>query len=82
VRVLIRAMASIVREVDARLVIAGSMIAPKFEQTLRDGIRELGLDRQGRAARSGRSRSASRAARDGDGLRGAGCRRHGARTRR
>jgi glycosyltransferase involved in cell wall biosynthesis len=43
VRVLIRAMAAIVREVDARLVIAGPVIAPKFEQTLRDGIRELGL---------------------------------------
>jgi glycosyltransferase involved in cell wall biosynthesis len=42
VRVLIRAMAAIVREVDARLVLAGSMI-PKFEQALRDGIRELGL---------------------------------------
>ena len=42
VRVLVRAMASIVREVDARLVLAGSM-APKFEQPLRDGIRELGL---------------------------------------
>ncbi|HEY5923049.1 MAG TPA: glycosyltransferase, partial [Kofleriaceae bacterium] len=43
VRVLIRAMASIVREVDARLILAGPMIAPKFEQALRDGIRELGL---------------------------------------
>jgi glycosyltransferase involved in cell wall biosynthesis len=43
VRVLIRAMAAIVREVDARLVIAGPVIAPKFEQTLRDGIRELKL---------------------------------------
>jgi glycosyltransferase involved in cell wall biosynthesis len=43
VRVLIRAMAAIVREVDARLVIAGPVISPKFEQTLRDGIRELGL---------------------------------------
>jgi glycosyltransferase involved in cell wall biosynthesis len=43
VRVLIRAMAAIVREVDARLVIAGPVIAPKFEQQLRDGIRELGL---------------------------------------
>lgn len=42
VRVLIRAMAAIVREVDARLVLAGSM-APKFDQALRDGIRELGL---------------------------------------
>lgn len=42
VRVLVRAMASIVREVDARLVLAGSM-APKFDQALRDGIRELGL---------------------------------------
>jgi glycosyltransferase involved in cell wall biosynthesis len=43
VRVLIRAMAAIVREVDARLVIAGPVINSKFEQTLRDGIRELGL---------------------------------------
>jgi hypothetical protein len=42
VRVLVRAMAAIVREVDARLVIAGSM-APRFEQPLRDQIRELGL---------------------------------------
>lgn len=42
VRVLVRAMAAIVREVDARLVLAGSM-APKFDQALRDGIRELGL---------------------------------------
>src|SRR5512139_1735091 len=42
VRVLVRAMAAITREVDARLTIAGSM-APKFEQPLRDGIRELGL---------------------------------------
>lgn len=42
VRVLVRAMAAIAREVDARLTIAGSM-APKFEQPLRDGIRELGL---------------------------------------
>jgi glycosyltransferase involved in cell wall biosynthesis len=41
-RVLVRAMAAIVREVDARLVIAGSM-APKFDQPLRDAIRELGL---------------------------------------
>jgi len=43
VRVLIRAMAAIVREVDARLVIAGPVIAPKFETALRDGIRELKL---------------------------------------
>jgi glycosyltransferase involved in cell wall biosynthesis len=42
VRVLVRAMAAIVREVDARLVIAGSM-APKFDQALHTGIRELGL---------------------------------------
>ena len=42
VRVLVRAMAAIVREVDARLVLAGSM-APRFDQPLRDGIRELGL---------------------------------------
>jgi len=43
VRVLVKAMASIVREVDARLVLAGSM-APKFDQVLRDGIRELKLE--------------------------------------
>ena len=42
VRVLVRAMASIVREVDARLVLAGSM-APRFDQPLRESIRELGL---------------------------------------
>ncbi len=42
VRVLVRAMAAIVREVDARLVLAGSM-APRFEQPLRDQVRELGL---------------------------------------
>ena len=42
VRVLVRAMAAVVREVDARLVLAGSM-APRFDQPLRDGIRELGL---------------------------------------
>ena len=42
VRVLVRAMAAIVREVDARLVLAGSM-APKFDQALNTGIRELGL---------------------------------------
>jgi glycosyltransferase involved in cell wall biosynthesis len=42
VRVLVRAMAAIVREVDVRLVLAGSM-APKFDQALRDGIRELNL---------------------------------------
>jgi glycosyltransferase involved in cell wall biosynthesis len=43
VRVVIRAMAAIVREVDARLVLAGPAVNPKFEQALRDGIRELGL---------------------------------------
>jgi glycosyltransferase involved in cell wall biosynthesis len=43
VRVLVRAMAAIVREVDARLVLAGPLVAPKFEQHLREGIRELGL---------------------------------------
>lgn len=42
VRVLVRAMAAIVRELDARLVLAGAM-APKFEQPLRDAIKELGL---------------------------------------
>ena len=42
VRVLVRAMAAITREVDARLALAGAF-APKFEQNLRDGIRELGL---------------------------------------
>ena len=43
VRVLIRAMAAIVREVDARLVLAGPMVSSRFEQALREGIRELGL---------------------------------------
>lgn len=42
IRVLVRAMSSIVREMDARLVLAGTM-APKFEPVLRDSIRELGL---------------------------------------
>src|SRR6185436_16757034 len=32
VRVLVRAMAAIVREVDARLVLAGPLVSPKFEQ--------------------------------------------------
>ncbi|MBS1120221.1 MAG: glycosyl transferase group 1 [Deltaproteobacteria bacterium] len=43
VRVLVRAMAAIVREVDARLVLAGSF-APNFEHSLQNGIRELGLE--------------------------------------
>lgn len=43
VRVLVRAMAAIAKESDARLVMAGTM-APKFEDTLREGIRELGLN--------------------------------------
>jgi glycosyltransferase involved in cell wall biosynthesis len=43
VRVLVRAMAAIVREVDARLVLAGPPMSPKFEQAMRDGVRELGL---------------------------------------
>jgi len=43
VRVLVRAMASIVREVDARLVLAGPVVSPKFEQQLREGVRELNL---------------------------------------
>jgi glycosyltransferase involved in cell wall biosynthesis len=42
VRVLVRAMAALVREVDARLVLAGPP-APRFDQPLRDAIRELGL---------------------------------------
>src|SRR4051812_30065770 len=42
VRVLIRAMASIVREVDARLVLAGPM-APRLEEPLRASIKEMGL---------------------------------------
>jgi glycosyltransferase involved in cell wall biosynthesis len=41
-RVLVRAMASIVREIDARLVLVGPTL-PKFEQSLKDGVRELGL---------------------------------------
>jgi hypothetical protein len=32
-----------VREVDARLVLAGPMVSTRFEQALKDGIRELGL---------------------------------------
>jgi glycosyltransferase involved in cell wall biosynthesis len=43
VRVMIRAMAAIVREVDARLILAGPMVSPRFEAALKDGIRELGL---------------------------------------
>jgi glycosyltransferase involved in cell wall biosynthesis len=46
VRVLVRAMASIVREVDARLVLAGPVVGAKFDTALRDGIRELGLDKK------------------------------------
>ncbi len=42
VRVLVRAMTTITREVDARLVLAGP-IAPAFEQGLKDRLRELGL---------------------------------------
>lgn len=42
VRVMIRAMVAIAREVDCRLVLAGTY-APKFEQNLQQGIRELGL---------------------------------------
>jgi glycosyltransferase involved in cell wall biosynthesis len=43
IRVLIRAMVAIAREVDARLVLAGAF-APKFETNLQQGIRELGLE--------------------------------------
>ncbi|HEX4453938.1 MAG TPA: glycosyltransferase [Kofleriaceae bacterium] len=43
VRVLIRAMSAILREVDARLVLAGPVVSAKFEAQLREGIRELGL---------------------------------------
>lgn len=43
IRVLLRAMVAISREVDARLVLAGAF-APKFEANLAQGIRELGLD--------------------------------------
>jgi glycosyltransferase involved in cell wall biosynthesis len=42
VRVMIRAMVAIAREVDCRLVLAGTY-APKFETNLQQGIRELGL---------------------------------------
>jgi len=42
IRILIRAMAAVVRETDARLVLAGAMV-PRFEPTLRDAIREHGL---------------------------------------
>jgi glycosyltransferase involved in cell wall biosynthesis len=43
VRVLVRAMAAIMREVDARLVLAGP-VSPAFEPVLRAGIRELRLE--------------------------------------
>ncbi len=43
VLVLVRAMSSIIRETDARLVLAGPMVSPKFEAALRDRIRDLGL---------------------------------------
>jgi glycosyltransferase involved in cell wall biosynthesis len=43
VRVLVRAMAAIVREIDARLVLAGPVVSPKFEQSVRDTLRELGI---------------------------------------
>nr|MBA2539505.1 glycosyltransferase family 4 protein [Deltaproteobacteria bacterium] len=43
IRVLIRAMVAIAREVDARLVLAGTF-APRFEPNLAQGIRELGLE--------------------------------------
>jgi glycosyltransferase involved in cell wall biosynthesis len=42
VRVLVRAMVAIAKEVDCRLVLAGP-ITPKFDQTLREGLRELDL---------------------------------------
>jgi glycosyltransferase involved in cell wall biosynthesis len=42
VRVLVRAMVAIIKEVDCRLVLAGPL-APKFEQSLRDALRELSL---------------------------------------
>jgi glycosyltransferase involved in cell wall biosynthesis len=45
VRVLVRAMVAILREVDARLVLAGSF-APKFELSLKTSIRELGLEQK------------------------------------
>jgi glycosyltransferase involved in cell wall biosynthesis len=43
VRVIIRAMAAIVREVDARLILAGPVVSPRFEAAIKEGIRELGL---------------------------------------
>lgn len=43
VRVLIRAMQAIGREVDAKLVLAGPAASPRFETALRDSIRELGI---------------------------------------
>ena len=43
IRVLVRAFAAIVRERDARLVLAGAL-APDYEPVLRDAIRELALD--------------------------------------
>jgi len=42
IRVLIRAMAAISREVDARLVIAGSCV-PAYRGLLEQGVREMGL---------------------------------------
>jgi len=43
VRVLIRAMATVIKEVDARLVLAGPCATPQFETALRDAVRDLGL---------------------------------------
>jgi glycosyltransferase involved in cell wall biosynthesis len=42
-RVLLRAMASIVRETDAQLVLAGPVVSAAYEQQLRGVIRELDL---------------------------------------
>lgn len=43
VRVLIRAMVAIAHDVNAKLVLAGPVISPRFERALRDHIGELGL---------------------------------------
>ncbi len=43
VRVAVRAMAAVVNEIDARLLLVGPM-APSFEPALRETIRELGLE--------------------------------------
>ena len=69
VRVLVRAMAAIVREVDARLVLAGPIVIAEVRAGAARRHPRARPDRQGRAARPGRSRSAAGADRDRDGVR-------------